>query len=296
MPQQPLPRLLAVDLDGTLISDYGEFERPVSDENLAALRDLRAAGTRVIISTGRSESSARSILSRSGDIDLIACDLIVANGALVLEGATGKVLSATPMSREDAAAFLSVYRRHGLAPMLFLHRDRGGDCLYEGPVKNPRQALYLEIRAKEDAEGLREVEDLREHLESDPLSLATIDYEEPIENARRDMEALGLPDSRVTVQGLVGWTVGERAQFLEVFHREVGKEIAFASYCFERDIDPADCAVIGDGRNDLGLMKLCGYAIAMGNAPGVVKRAADHVAPPYDESGLATAIRDSFGV
>ncbi len=254
---RPIPRLLAVDLDGTLISDYGEFDRPVSDENLAALNDLRAAGTRVIISTGRSESSARSILARSGDAELIAGDLIVANGALVLEGSTGRALSSTPMRREDAAAFLAVYRNHDLAPMLFLHKERGGACLYEGPVTNSRQKIYLEIRAKEDAEGLREVDDLAEHLDSDPLSLATIDYGEPIRNAQREMLALGLRESKVAVQGLVGWTGGEPAQFLEVFHRDAGKEIPFERYCAERDIDPADCAVIGDGRNDLGLMGLC---------------------------------------
>ena len=101
---------------------------------------------------------------------------------------------------------------------------------------------------------------------------------------------------RSVKQGLVGWTGGEPAQFLEVFHRDAGKEIAFERYCAERDIDPADCAVIGDGRNDLGLMGLCGFAIAMGNAPRLVTEAADHVAPDYNENGLAVAIRDSFGI
>jgi Cof subfamily protein (haloacid dehalogenase superfamily) len=290
------PRVLAVDLDGTLISDYDEFGRPVSEENLAALSDLRAAGTRILICTGRSESSARSILTRSGDPELAACDLILQNGALVLEGGTGRVQASRPLSKEDAAEYLAIFREHEMAPMLFLHHDLGGACLYEGLVTNPRQTHYLEIRAKEDAGALRRVANLEEHLERDPLSLATIDYGEPIEAARRDMENLALPESRVAVQGLVGWAGGEPAQFLEVFHRDVRKEIAFQEYCAAREIEPADCAAIGDGRNDLGLIQLCGFGIAMANAPRMVREAADHIAPHYNESGLATAIRECFGL
>ncbi len=289
-----IPKLLAVDLDGTLISDYGEFERPVSQANLAALRKLREAGTEIVICTGRSESSARSILERCGDAELVAGDLILQNGALVLEGGTGRVLGIRPLAKADARAYLAVYREHDLAPMLFLHHDLGGACLYEGPVTNPRQALYLEIRAKEDGGTLRRVDDLADHLERDPLSMASIDYGEPILAARRAMEALALSGSRIAVQGLVGWAGGEPAQFLEVFRSGVGKELAFGEYCAARGIDPRDCAAIGDGGNDLELIRLCGVGIAMGNAPSKVKEAADHVAPPYNENGLATAILDCF--
>ena len=114
MPATRPPRILAVDLDGTLISDYHRFDHPISDENLAALRELRAAGTRVVICTGRSASSARSVLERSGDRELAACDQVLQNGALVLEGGSGRRLASRPMPVADARRLLAVFREHGL--------------------------------------------------------------------------------------------------------------------------------------------------------------------------------------
>ena len=99
----PRYRVLAVDLDGTLISNVHDPEHPVSAANLEALRELRAAGTRIVISTGRSEGAARSVLGRCGDPQLAASDLILHNGALMVDGATGATCASTGSHRQRGA-------------------------------------------------------------------------------------------------------------------------------------------------------------------------------------------------
>jgi hydroxymethylpyrimidine pyrophosphatase-like HAD family hydrolase len=178
--------------------------------------------------------------------------------------------------------------------MLFENYARGGSCLYDREPGNERLALYLSVRAQEEVgrEGLRKVSDLAEHLDEAPLALGTIDLIPKVKAAGAAMRALDLPQSHVAVQGLVGWAGTERSLFLEAFHKEASKESAFRAYCGARGCEASRAAAIGDGRNDLGLFGVVGLSIAMGNAPDLVKEAATHVAPPYDENGLATAIRE----
>jgi Cof subfamily protein (haloacid dehalogenase superfamily) len=292
MPTNARCRVLAVDLDGTLISNAEDPARPVSATNLNALKALRAAGTRVVIITGRNEGSARSLLARCADPELAASDLILHNGALIVDGAGGDTLLELRLPGAEARRYLAVYRAHGLTPMAFADRARGGACLVEGEpsAENTRLARYLAVRRREGEGELRSVADLEGLLAEDPLALATVDTPARIAPAREAMAALALPGSRVAVQGLVGRGGHGPAQFLEVFHREAAKDKAFATWCGLRGIDLAETAAIGDGRNDLELLRAVGTGIAMGNGSAELRAAADHVAPPHDQDGLAVAI------
>ena len=293
MPPLARYRVLAVDLDGTLISNADDPARPVSAANLEALRELRAAGARIVIVTGRNEGSARSLLLRCEDAELAASDLILHNGALIVDGASGATLRELTLPKTEGLAYLGVYRAQGLTPLLFTDRVRGGACLVEGEPgpENTRLARYLAVRQREGEGELRTVADLGAHLNEDPLALATIDGPARIAPAREAMAALALPGSRVAVQGLVGRGGHEPAQFLEVFHREAAKEKAFAAWCELRGLPLAETAAIGDGRNDLELLKAVGLGIAMGNGSAELQAAADRVAPPHDQDGLAAAVR-----
>ncbi len=292
----PRINLLAVDLDGTLISNVGNFDSPVSRANLDALRELRRAGTRILISTGRNESSTRSLLTRCGDPELAASDLLLQNGGLVLEGTTGRVLRERKLDRGEAAAYLAVYRDFGLTPLLFESHERGGACLFDSEPVNERLTHYLEARRREETGTARDcprrVERLEEYLDDDPSALASIDHPDRIAPARDAMVALNLPASRVAVQGLIGRGGLGPAQFLEIFHREVSKELAFVDYCEFMSISLETTAAIGDGRNDRELLGRVGLGIAMANAGSDLKEIADHVAPSHVDDGVAVAIRE----
>ena len=57
-------------------------------------------------------------------------------------------------------------------------------------------------------------------------------------------------------------------------------------------VDVEDMVAAGDSYNDLPLLQLCGFSIAMGDAPEALKAIADYVAPPVEEDGLAVAIEE----
>ncbi|MCH7736017.1 MAG: HAD family phosphatase [Chloroflexi bacterium] len=57
-------------------------------------------------------------------------------------------------------------------------------------------------------------------------------------------------------------------------------------------VDPANMVAVGDSYNDLPMLEACGSSVAMGDAPPEVRAAADYVAPPVSEDGLAVAINE----
>ncbi|MBC8279263.1 MAG: HAD-IIB family hydrolase [Chloroflexi bacterium] len=57
-------------------------------------------------------------------------------------------------------------------------------------------------------------------------------------------------------------------------------------------INPANMVAVGDSYNDLPMLEICGFSVAMGNSPSEVRAAADFVAPSVENDGLAVAIND----
>lgn len=87
-------RLLALDIDGTLLNSRGELSLRVR----AAITRAKQAGMLVTLATGR---SLRAALPVAEDLDLSA-PLVLSNGALVLSPATGQTFLHRPLSRPVA--------------------------------------------------------------------------------------------------------------------------------------------------------------------------------------------------
>lgn len=78
--------------------------------------------------------------------------------------------------------------------------------------------------------------------------------------------------------------------FSSVTARGVSKRAAAEWVAAQLGLDLGQCAMIGDGENDLELIQAAGLGIAMGNAPESVRQAADLVVSRVDECGLEQAL------
>lgn len=75
-------------------------------------------------------------------------------------------------------------------------------------------------------------------------------------------------------------------------HKGVDKATTAVRLAGMLGIEAKEVAAAGDSYNDISLLRACGLAIAMGDAPEEVKAIADYVAPPVEEDGLAVAIEE----
>lgn len=74
---------------------------------------------------------------------------------------------------------------------------------------------------------------------------------------------------------------------VEITSVRATKGTALTWLCGHLGISPADAVAFGDSSNDLAMIEAAGDGVAMGNSSLEVKAAADHVAPPCDEAGVA---------
>jgi len=80
------------------------------------------------------------------------------------------------------------------------------------------------------------------------------------------------------------------ANYLEITHQDVDKATALSALGKQLGIMPADMVAIGDGENDMALLRLVGLGIAMGNASPSVQATADWVTDTNNRDGVALAI------
>jgi hydroxymethylpyrimidine pyrophosphatase-like HAD family hydrolase len=83
---------------------------------------------------------------------------------------------------------------------------------------------------------------------------------------------------------------GSATHLLEAFQAQVNKGVMTLELCQRMSIPPERVASIGDGLNDLELLRSCGLGVAMANAMPEIMQAATRVTGHHDQHGVADAI------
>jgi hydroxymethylpyrimidine pyrophosphatase-like HAD family hydrolase len=268
------PRLLALDIDGTLLNS----DREVSPRTRAAIHAARSAGVRLVLVTGRRLPSARRVAgSLGGDVAVIAH-----NGALVEEAS--RLLVSRPLDRAEARLAVEIGLAGGAEPVVHCGAGGEGRILVRQGARRSHHVLYYLERAAAD---LRQVSDL-------PTAVAA---EEPMlvmfGGACREMA--------LTRQALAG-ALGGRArversvypakdlEILEVLDARVTKSAAVAWLQSRWGIAPEQTLAIGDNWNDREMIRAAGIGYLMGNADPDLRRLGLSVLPCNDDDGVAVAI------
>jgi Cof subfamily protein (haloacid dehalogenase superfamily) len=268
-------RLLALDLDGTALDPAGDLSDDVRDAVAAA----RAGGLRVVLCTGRRFRTALPVaqgLSLSGAI-------VVNNGVLVKDLASGRTLSHRYLSDAVCAEVLALVREVG-SPLVYVDAyEKRIDILIEGHAEaHPFQREYLE----DNTDFTRVVDDLENTGRDDVIMMSTMGDEVTLRALRSRAERdLG---GRVRMHSLINKNY--RGQILEFLAPGTGKWPTLLRIAADEGIDPRQIAAVGDDDNDVEMIRGAGLGIAMGNAVDSAKAAADHVTRSNAEGGVVEAI------
>jgi Cof subfamily protein (haloacid dehalogenase superfamily) len=268
-------RLLALDLDGTLLDPAGALSQPAR----AAVAAARDAGLEVVLCTGRRFRTALPVL-RALELGGV---VVVNNGAVVKEVASGRTLHPCYVSADLYPEALRILRS-AAAPLVYVdtfHEDT--DFLTESQAKpHPFQQEYLE----EHAAHCRFVADLAATARDDVIMLSLMADEASLRPlGELAQAALG---ARVKTHLIVNKNY--RGHILELFSPLSGKWAALERVARGLGVPPEEIAAIGDDRNDADLLRGAGLGIAMGNAVDEVKAAADLVVRGNDADGVVEAI------
>ncbi len=262
-----IPRVVATDLDGTLLRSGAVL----SARTRRALRAARAAGIRVVAATAR---PARVVTQVFGDTDLLDA-VICGNGAVRFDPATREMTLTHPLLPPLATHVMAEVGR--LVPQTWFATETGHHVLHE-PGYHHRPSLDNDRFAVQT----------RKELVTAPVVkvMALVPHTDP-----GDAWSALHP----TLDDLVActWSAGHgmaglgHSSILEIAAPGVCKSAALADRCAQWMVDPAQVAAFGDAPNDLDMLLWAGAGYAVANAHPEVLAAAPHRVPANDEDGVA---------
>ena len=269
-PEPAFPiRLVALDLDGTLVAD----ELELRDRTIAAVKAAVERGVSVSIVTGRMTTSALRFARRLGLVD----PMVGYQGAIIRampdpdDGRLGRLLLHRPLDAAATREAIVYSRSIGLSPHVN-HLEKfiiGAD--------DPRIDDYS------DWFGGRAVlvEDLAAAIRQ-PVSKVISVADDPIPHEVLDV-------ARERFAGRAEVTVSH-PRFLEFLRPGVSKGVAVAWLARRAGVPLANVLAIGDQFNDVEMISTVGHGAAMPHAPAPVRAVARYVAPPLAEEGAAQLI------
>lgn len=273
-------RMLALDLDGTVLDPEGDLREGVREAVAAAA----GRGLQVVLCTGR---RFRTALPMARRLDLSG-SIIVNNGVLVKDVGSGETLHHRYLRPELQAEVLALLRDTG-PPMVYVdtYHERI-DLLTERPSEaHEFQREYLD----DNTEFCRIVDDLGAVRRRDVILMSMMADETTLGALRERGERVF--GNRVRMHSLLNKNY--RGQILEFLSPDSGKWSALQTIAAEANIDASEIAAIGDDANDVEMLSRVGLGIAMGNAVESVKAVANHVARSNAEDGAIEAIDRILG-
>ena len=276
----PLPadtiRLIAVDIDGTLLDSRGDLP----DANRLAIRAAMTRDVEVVLATGRTFHHARPVAMRLGG-DLT---LIVSNGALV-KTSHGATLASRLIPRQLAGDLISATRPIRTGAAVIFDRDDAGQYVYERiDWSHPqRHWYYLRNRVY-----MTQTSPLETALDRDPVQIA---FTGGVEEMRVLADHVrDLPSARQLTLTLTEYPHRDFSLF-DVTADGCSKGTTLADWAARRGVRPAEVMAVGDNLNDQDMLEFAGHPVVMGNAVPELKRPGWPLTAGHDEHGLAQAIQ-----
>jgi Cof subfamily protein (haloacid dehalogenase superfamily) len=262
-----VPRLVATDLDGTLLHTDGT----VTDRTREVLDALDAHGITVVFVTGRPVRWMEPLWHHVGDHGLAICS----NGGIVYDVPGRSVLEARTIPRDVGLAVAELVRGSHPGTTFSLEKATGF-------AKEPSFVSSGDDGDRPDLE----VGPLEEIFDDSVVKMLALHLEEEPEHFWAQVEKL--------VGHAVTTTWSSVGALVEMSGAGVTKASTLELVCAERGIAASDVVAFGDMPNDVAMLEWAGTSYAMGNAHPLAVAAADHVAPRNDEDGVAAVLERLF--
>jgi HAD superfamily hydrolase (TIGR01484 family) len=264
------PRLVASDLDGTLVRS----DLTVSDRTRAVLDRVEQAGSLFVMVTGRPPRWMAPVAEATGHRGLAVC----ANGALVYDLHTERVVRSSLLTADDVSQVVAALRE-AVPGIAFAVEEGPADGV---PGGFGREASYVprwdngEVRVAEleelAAAGVVKLLARYEGMGSDEL----------------------LARARSAIGSMAETTHSSADGLLEISAAGISKASGLASLADEWGVEASAVVAFGDMPNDLPMLAWAGRSVGMANAHPEVLEAVDEVTATNDEDGVAQVLERWF--
>ncbi len=272
-------KLLAVDLDGTLLNDEGR----ASDQDITALRTAIENGIVVVPVTGRHVQGAGKAL---GALFPLIGYIIAVNGARAYDLQKNETLYRADISPEEAEA---VFDYLDSLPVIY-------EAFLDDQVMMPSEHLErMDMfslnpgRMNGFRASIRPIEHFRIAMKAQRMPLVKIQV--LFNNPQFRLEQLQAIPKRFPQLNVTS----AHSNNAEISGKDASKGKALQVLCSHLGFGLDETMAIGDNINDISMLKIAGISVAMGNASREICRGVSYVTGSNNESGVAKAIARFLG-
>jgi Cof subfamily protein (haloacid dehalogenase superfamily) len=268
-PKPTAPALIACDVDGTLFDE----DETITPRTREAVRAAVAAGAQFIVATGRPPRWIRPVVDALGFAPMAVC----ANGAVIYDPATDRVVSARTLAIDTLAELAEIATRAIPGAGLAVERigERAHDTATPQFVSSPGyEHAWLNP-------------DNTEVSIADLLSAPAIKLLIRKAGARSADMAAELA-KHVGIEGDITYSTNNG--LVEIVPLGISKATGVEEIAKPLGISSGEVVAFGDMPNDMPMLLWAGHGVAMGNAHPDVLAAADEVTAPNSDDGVARVL------
>ncbi|QQS41763.1 MAG: HAD family phosphatase [Acidobacteriota bacterium] len=280
-------KLLALDLDGTLLNSEGQ----ITERNKLAIRNAEEKGVKVTIATGRRFRDARPVALAAG----FNAPILTHNGALIKHAETLETFSVDLL--EDAAVreILRVGYSYGGNALVSADPVGKGTLFYDNiSDENVPLKRYVDwakrLHGDEAEEAVHQVDSLESIVE--PNDIIHISFSGGCD-AMFDLQMLLEDELSDSVNILA--TIYPRLDFtlLDILPPHASKAAGLNKLAMAEKLSHEEIMVIGDNFNDLEMLEYAGTSVVMANADrSLLEREEFYTTLGNNEDGVAAAIEE----
>ena len=283
-------KLIAIDLDGTLLNSYGQ----VSEKNRLALKQAQENGAQIVLASGRSTNSVKNIANDIGNNKYIICG----NGSLIYDLQKEEIIYDKFIEKKKALQIINICEQNSIYYNVYTE-----NMVIAKTLSNNVMFYHQENANKSDSKKTKinlvsNIYEYVENLENENILKFTISDTSSIIfgsiiRKLREIKNIDVLDVAHMSRKIIKSGTEEVSleyYYTEITSKDVDKWNAIEWLAKELDIQKEEIMTIGDNINDKLMIENAGLGIAMGNSAPYIKEIADKVVANNNKDGVAEAI------
>lgn len=282
-------KLVAIDLDGTMLNQYGI----VTQKTKNSIKKAQENGIEIMIASGRPIDSVKTISKEIGSENYF----ISGNGSIIYDIKKDEIIYENVLKKQKALEIIKICEENSIFYNVYTEKEIIAKNLQYNVLYYHKENL---TKSEEDKTHVNIVEDIYDYIEktdSKVLKVMICDKHQTIFNAIirklkevEDIEVLEVShmSRKIIRQGTEEIPI--EYFYTEISAKNVDKWTALEFLKEKLQISSEEIVAIGDNVNDKKMIEKSGYGIAMGQSAPQIKEIADYVTDSNVDDGVANAL------
>ena len=263
-------KLIAIDVDGTLVTD----EKKLTQKTIEVIKEALKKDIKIVISTGRSFYRLEKFIDALDLRSENQCTICL-NGGIIIENLTKEVLYSKNLEAEEVEELIQLGKALRLPIMIYTKDNQYVETIPEVVRKNTENLKGMHLKV---------------------VNFNQLNFTKP-QNYIYKVCFIDKPEKITEKRELISKEILEKyeitssvPEYLEIVKKGIKKSEAIKVVMEKYDIKKEEVMAIGDGENDIEMLDFAGLGIAMENASDFVKEFANDVTTSNNHDGVANAI------